>query len=227
MASHTIHTSTPLYPEGPRGPSLMRALAAGAITGFAVVLLLLFVVIPQAAHLVPPTATIRAAHTAPAPSAFSVSHTTAGPSRVMAIPLRAAVEDKEAPAAEAEPTPLTAAEAERAEFGYTRKDVILICLGVVAVGYTVYYGLQLVGLTDQQAGVASMMLANLGLIVGWTGTYVFRVGTKDMTYTKQLTAYEEQVMLKRYEEMSEEERAALAEAPVPKPQNPKSVRRWL
>ena len=52
-------------------------------------------------------------------------------------------------------------------------------------------------------------------------------GPRAATYTKQLKDYEEKVMQKRFEEMSEEERAALAEAPVPKPEDPKSVRRWI
>ena len=43
------------------------------------------------------------------------------------------------------------------------------------------------------------------LCVGWCGTYLFRVGTKNMTYTQQLKDYEEAVMEKRLEEMSETE----------------------
>eukprot|EP00667_Euglena_gracilis_P020554 EG_transcript_22291 len=123
--------------------------------------------------------------------------------------------------------PLPAQPSAKAEFGYSRKDVVLICAGIIAAGYAMYYGLQFAGLSPERAGTTSMILINLGLVVGWTGTYIFRVGTKDMTYTKQLKDYEEKVMLKRFEEMTDEERSALAEAPVPKPEDPKSVRRWI
>lgn len=41
--------------------------------------------------------------------------------------------------------------------------------------------------------------------LGWTGTYVFRVATKDMTYARQLQDYETAVIEKRFEELSEVE----------------------
>uniref|UniRef100_A0A6U4N6D0 Uncharacterized protein n=1 Tax=Hemiselmis andersenii TaxID=464988 RepID=A0A6U4N6D0_HEMAN len=49
----------------------------------------------------------------------------------------------------------------------------------------------------------------LGGIIAWTGSYVFRVGTKDMTYTKQLKQYEDAVIAKRFEELQADEVDAL------------------
>ena len=39
------------------------------------------------------------------------------------------------------------------------------------------------------------------VLLGYTSTYLFRVGRKEMTYITQLKEYEEAVMLKRLEEM--------------------------
>ena len=48
----------------------------------------------------------------------------------------------------------------------------------------------------------------VGTVV-WTGSYVFRVANKDMTYAQQLRDYENAVIQKRFEELSEEEVDAL------------------
>jgi hypothetical protein len=48
----------------------------------------------------------------------------------------------------------------------------------------------------------------LGTVV-WTGSYVFRVANKDMTYAQQLKDYENAVIQKRFEELSEDEVGAL------------------
>jgi len=45
----------------------------------------------------------------------------------------------------------------------------------------------------------------------WTSTYLFRVANKDMTYAKQLKDYEDGVIMKRMEELDEEEREGLLE----------------
>lgn len=60
----------------------------------------------------------------------------------------------------------------------------------------------------------------VGVCILWTFSYVFRVGTKDMTYSKQLKAYEDAVIAKRFEELQEDEVDALMnslEDPNPKP----------
>ena len=51
------------------------------------------------------------------------------------------------------------------------------------------------------AGNYVQLLIFLGICVGWIGSYLYRVSTKQMTYVKQLEEYEEAVMKKRLEEM--------------------------
>lgn len=96
------------------------------------------------------------------------------------------------------------------EFGYSRKDVILIGVGLIALGYVLYYGLQAAGLDAGIAGNWVQLIIFMGICVGWVSTYIFRVATKQMTYVKQLEAYEEAVMKKRVDEMTESELAELA-----------------
>jgi hypothetical protein len=150
------------------------------------------------------------------------------------------------------------------EFGYSRKDVILIGVGLIGLGYAMYYGLQALGMEAGYAGNWVQLIVFLGICVGWVSTYIFRVATKasrvalswaarcvhflihvcaeqdwlhsacwtarvaskpplrlslpvpglltvqQMTYVKQLEQYEEAVMRKRVEEMTEAELAQLA-----------------
>ena len=96
-------------------------------------------------------------------------------------------------------------------FGYTRKDVLLIGGGIFAAGYAAYYGLQAAGLDAGAAGNYVQLTVFVALTFGWVGSYLWRVGTKNMTYVRQLEAYEEAVMAKRLEEMPEAERVRLGE----------------
>ncbi|MGL4882427.1 MAG: DUF3007 family protein [Waterburya sp.] len=89
-----------------------------------------------------------------------------------------------------------------------RIDALGISLGIFVAAGLVYLALQLVGLDGIQAGIWTQALLVIGLI-GWSLTYLFRVGTKNMTYNQQLKDYEEAVMQKRLEEMSPEELAQL------------------
>ena len=60
----------------------------------------------------------------------------------------------------------------------------------------------------------------LGTVV-WTGSYVFRVANKDMTYAKQLKDYEQAVIQKRFDELSGDEVDALMGEIYPdKPKTP-------
>jgi len=89
-----------------------------------------------------------------------------------------------------------------------RIDVIGIGLGVFATGGIAYLILQLAGLNSLQAGVWSQLVL-VGGLVGWLLTYLFRVGSKQMTYNQQLKDYEDAVLQKRLEEMTPEEVAKL------------------
>lgn len=89
-----------------------------------------------------------------------------------------------------------------------RIDAIGITLGFFAAGGIIYILLQVAGLDSQKSGIWSQALLVSGLI-GWLLTYLFRVGTKNMTYNQQLKDYEDAVLQKRLEAMTPEEVAQL------------------
>ncbi|KAL6009783.1 hypothetical protein ACLOJK_000212 [Asimina triloba] len=96
-------------------------------------------------------------------------------------------------------------------FGYKRKDVLLIGLGVTVIGVGLKSGLEYAGVDPLQAGNVVQLVIVLGLTVGWISTYMFRVSNKEMTYVQQLRDYENKVMesLKRLEGLTEAELEAL------------------
>jgi hypothetical protein len=96
------------------------------------------------------------------------------------------------------------------EFGYSRKDVILIGAAIFAAGYGLYYGLQFAfGMEPGIAGNYVQLIVVLGLCLGWIGSYLWRVATKNMTYVVQLRDYEDAVMARRLEEMPAAEAEAM------------------
>ncbi|XP_021715056.1 uncharacterized protein LOC110683026 [Chenopodium quinoa] len=99
----------------------------------------------------------------------------------------------------------------KAPFGYTRKDVLLIGLGVTVFGVGLKSGLEFVGVDPLQAGNVVQLVIVLGMTVGWISTYMFRVASKDMTYAHQLRDYESKVMEKRLEGLTEAELQVLIE----------------
>lgn len=64
------------------------------------------------------------------------------------------------------------------EFGYSRKDIIIIGVGLIALGYASYYGLQAAGVEAGMAGNFVQLAIFLGICVFWVSTYVYRVATK-------------------------------------------------
>ncbi|XP_014515320.1 uncharacterized protein LOC106773143 [Vigna radiata var. radiata] len=102
-------------------------------------------------------------------------------------------------------------ETEKTPFGYTRKDVLLIGVGVTLLGIGLKSGLEFAGVDSLQAGNVVQLVLVLGLTVGWILTYVFRVSNKEMTYAQQLRDYESKVMEKRLESLTEAELQALLE----------------
>ncbi|XP_030521566.2 uncharacterized protein LOC115734782 isoform X1 [Rhodamnia argentea] len=99
----------------------------------------------------------------------------------------------------------------KAPFGYTRKDVLLIGVGVTVLGIGLKSGLEFAGVDPLQAGNVVQLVLVLGLTVGWISTYIFRVSNKEMTYAQQLRDYENKVMEKRIESLTEAELEALLE----------------
>ena len=89
-----------------------------------------------------------------------------------------------------------------------RIDIIGIGLGIFAAGGIAYLILQLAGLDSLKAGIWSQVLL-VGGLIGWLLTYLFRVGTKQMTFNQQLKDYQEAVLTKQLEEMTPEELAKL------------------
>lgn len=74
-----------------------------------------------------------------------------------------------------------------------------------------YYGLQAAGVDAGSAGNWVQLTIFCALTFGWVGSYLWRVATKNMSYVKQLEAYEDAVMEARLKEMPPAERAALLE----------------
>ncbi|XP_057473514.1 uncharacterized protein LOC130761934 isoform X2 [Actinidia eriantha] len=107
--------------------------------------------------------------------------------------------------------PYQGSEQLKTPFGYTRKDVLLIGLGVTIAGIGLKSGLEFFGVDPLQAGNAVQLIFVLGLTIGWISTYIFRVANKDMTYAQQLRDYESKVMEKRLEGLTEAELEALLE----------------
>ncbi|XP_040366345.1 uncharacterized protein LOC112178956 isoform X2 [Rosa chinensis] len=101
--------------------------------------------------------------------------------------------------------------AKQKSFGYSRKDVILIGVGVTVLGVGLKSGLEFVGVDPLQAGNVVQLVLVLGLTIGWISTYIFRVSNKEMTYAQQLRDYESAVMEKRLEGLTEAELEALLE----------------
>ncbi len=89
-----------------------------------------------------------------------------------------------------------------------RIDAIGITIGFLAAGGLTYILLQVAGLDGLKAGIWSQALL-VGGLVGWLLTYLFRVGTNNMTYNQQLKDYEDAVLQKRLESMTPEELAQL------------------
>jgi hypothetical protein len=89
-----------------------------------------------------------------------------------------------------------------------RIDALLITFAVFGVGGLAYVLLQVVGLDNINAGIWSQVLLVL-IILGWAGSYVFRVSNHNMTYDQQRAKYEEAVLQQRLDSMTPEELAEL------------------
>jgi hypothetical protein len=89
-----------------------------------------------------------------------------------------------------------------------RIDAIGITFGIFVAGGLAYAILQLVGLDGQSAGIWSQALLVVGLI-SWLATYLFRAGSKKMTYHQQREEYEKAFLQKQLDELTPEELAKI------------------
>ncbi|KAI0566937.1 hypothetical protein FGB62_5g546 [Gracilaria domingensis] len=93
----------------------------------------------------------------------------------------------------------------------TNGDVIKFGFAAIAFVYAIKTGLQVAGVPDLLAGQLTTAFISIFSLLAWISTYLFRVGSKGMTYAQQLRDYEDGVIKKRYEELTEEELSALGE----------------
>lgn len=64
------------------------------------------------------------------------------------------------------------------EFGYSRKDVLIIIVGLLGAGILMYEGLKASGMDAGMAGNWVQLIIFMGICVGWVSTYIWRVATK-------------------------------------------------
>jgi len=70
----------------------------------------------------------------------------------------------------------------------TRGQALLLGLGVLALGGLGWWGFQASGLEGFTPGLAASALLTL-VVLGWTGSYLFRVVSGKMTYMEQRRRY--------------------------------------
>jgi hypothetical protein len=70
----------------------------------------------------------------------------------------------------------------------TRGQALLLGLGVFGCGGLGYWAFRAAGLEGFSAGIAAEAVLILG-VLGWTGTYLFRVVTGRMTFMEQRRQY--------------------------------------
>jgi hypothetical protein len=85
-----------------------------------------------------------------------------------------------------------------------RIDAIGITFGIFLAGGGLYLLFKVAGVEGANAGIWSQAVFLLGLL-GWVSTYLFRAATQNMSYMQQRKDYDEAVMQKRLDQMTEEE----------------------
>eukprot|EP00929_Paragymnodinium_shiwhaense_P044259 TRINITY_DN22709_c0_g1_i1.p1 TRINITY_DN22709_c0_g1~~TRINITY_DN22709_c0_g1_i1.p1 ORF type:complete len:270 (+),score=114.28 TRINITY_DN22709_c0_g1_i1:71-880(+) len=91
-----------------------------------------------------------------------------------------------------------------------RGGAILAIIGLTVIGVGLERFLEVVGVESMTAGIYVSAIYFV-LMLAWVSTYVFRVFTKGTTYAEQLQRYEQAVMVKRLQELDEDEIEALCE----------------
>jgi hypothetical protein len=97
----------------------------------------------------------------------------------------------------------------------TRGQALLLGLGVLALGGFGWWAFQASGLEGFTPGLAASALLTL-VVIGWTGSYLFRVVSGKMTYMEQRRRYRatydartDAELLARFEALSPEEQERL------------------
>jgi hypothetical protein len=92
-----------------------------------------------------------------------------------------------------------AAESGTGSSGITRAKALILGVGIFAVGGLGYWAFAAAGLEGFSAGIAAQAVLVL-IVLGWTGSYLFRVVTGNMTYMQQRRRYRD-----AYDSATEEE----------------------
>ena len=92
-----------------------------------------------------------------------------------------------------------AADAGTGGSGITRAKALIVGVGFFAVGGLGYWAFAAAGLEGFSAGIAAQAVLVL-IVLGWTGSYLFRVVTGNMTYMQQRRRYRD-----AYDSATEEE----------------------
>ena len=97
----------------------------------------------------------------------------------------------------------------------TRAKVFQIGLGVFILGGFGYELFKLLGFESISAGIAAQSILIL-IVFGWTGSYLFRVFTGNMTFMEQRKRYRkayekltDEKIKEKFESMTEEEKIEL------------------
>ncbi|GJQ13209.1 hypothetical protein GpartN1_g5000.t1 [Galdieria partita] len=102
----------------------------------------------------------------------------------------------------------------------TNGDVLKLGTFVTASSLLCYLVLlQVFQLSEQTAGLVTTGLLSLFGMGIWTLSYFVRVANKEMTYVQQLREYEDKVLQKRLDELSETELQTLIDELKEKPSN--------
>ena len=99
--------------------------------------------------------------------------------------------------------------------GITRGKALLAGLAIFGIGGLGYWGFQAAGFEGFSAGIAAQALLVVIVLV-WTGSYLFRVVTGNMTYMEQRRRYRsgydaatDEELQKRFDALSPEEQDKL------------------
>lgn len=111
----------------------------------------------------------------------------------------------------------------------TRGQALLLGLGVLVLGGGGYWAFQAFGLDGFSPGLAASTLLMV-VVLGWTGSYLFRVVSGQMTYMEQRRRYRatydartDEELLARFDALSPDEQAKLLQEVGQLPVDPQAT----